>query len=190
MLSAGYITKPESGFSMVELMITVVIFSVIVALALPSYRAFVQNTYIRSTAESIINGLQLARAEAVKRNTQVRFMLGANSAWTVGCLVVVGDNNGDGVDDCPAIIQSHSTGEGSSTSVTVTPNPGTANSVIFSNLGMVNVNAATFTEINVDVNASALSSDESRNLRIVVGAGGNARMCDPNVTESTDSRKC
>src|SRR5690349_20414790 len=51
--------------------------------ALPSYTAWMQNTKIRNAAESVQNGLQLARSEAVSRNTSVQFAFGTDSAWTV-----------------------------------------------------------------------------------------------------------
>jgi len=185
----GSFIKSCKGFSLVELMIGIAIFSVVIGLGIPAYKEFIQNTLIRSTAESILNGLQLAKAEAVKRNAQVIFTLGTNAAWTVGCYVVVGDNNGDGKTDCPAIIQSYSKSEESS-SITVKATPATASSVIFSSLGTIVTNANTFNYISVDADPDKLSSEKSNDLRIALGSGGNVKMCDPNVTESNDSRKC
>jgi len=173
----------------VELMITLAVFGLLMALAMPAYQAFIQNTRIRTTAESILNGLQLARAEAVKRNASVQFVLGANSDWSVGCLPpVVADNDGDGQPDCPAILQSRSTSDGASSSIIVTPVPAGRTQVVFSNLGVVSSTVNTFTQVNIDV--SVLPSTESRDLSIVIGTGGNARMCDPNVSAVDDNRKC
>lgn len=185
------INRRQEGFSLVELMIALAVFGLLMALALPAYQAFIQNTRIRTTAESILNGLQLARAEAVKRNASVQFVLGANSDWSVGCLPpVVADNDGDGEPDCPAILQSRPTSDGASSSILVTPIPAGKTQVVFSNLGVVSSTVNTFTQVNIDVSTSVLPSTESRDLSIVIGTGGNARMCDPNVSALDDNRKC
>lgn len=64
-----------SGFSLVELMIGVTIVGILFIMGVPSFKSWIQNTQIRTATEAIQNGLELARAEAVRRNTQVRFQL-------------------------------------------------------------------------------------------------------------------
>ena len=44
-------------------------------MGVPSFKSWIQNTQIRTATEAIQNGLEVARAEAVRRNTQVRFQL-------------------------------------------------------------------------------------------------------------------
>ena len=61
----------QSGFSIIELMVAIVILVITLSIAVPSFSQFILNTQIRSAAESIRNGLQLARAEAIKRNEVV-----------------------------------------------------------------------------------------------------------------------
>jgi len=59
------------GFSLIELMVTITIVVLLILMALPSYSQWLTNTRIRNAAESIHNGLQFARNEAVQRNTNV-----------------------------------------------------------------------------------------------------------------------
>lgn len=168
-------SKRQQGFTLIEVMIGVVILAIVIALGVPSYSTWIQNTKIRNAAESISNGLQLARSEAVARNTAVRFSLAAGSAWTV-CLPDGGD--------C-TVLQSRSGGDGSasgSNAVTVFANPAISD-VTFDAMGR-----GTTIAIDVDISTSVLSADESRNLRVLVN-GGNVRMCDPN-TVAPDSRAC
>ena len=172
--------RTQKGFSLIELMIAVAIIAIVSAIAFPSYRVWVQNTKIRTTADSILNGLQIARAEAVKRNVPVQFALGANSDWTVSCFNPL---------DCPATIQSRSTGDGSSTAITVITTPPAKNTVVFTNLGTVAPAPVPFCRVDVDISTSVLTAAESRELRVTLGVGGNARMCDPNLP-STDHRAC
>ena len=56
------------GFSLIELMIVIAILGIVLSLGVPMFRTFMQNQKIRATAESIYNGLQMARGEAIKNN--------------------------------------------------------------------------------------------------------------------------
>ena len=63
------------GFSLIELLIGVAVLGILLALGASSFRVWISNMRIRTAAESIQNGLQLARGEAVRRNAQIRFQL-------------------------------------------------------------------------------------------------------------------
>lgn len=162
------------GFSLVELMVTVAVLSLLMVLAVPSFTEWIQNSRIRTAAESVQNGVQLARAEAVRRNARVEFALvGTGGGWVVRFA-------GGG-----ATIQARSGSEGAG-GVVLSTVPEDATSVAFDGLGRSD---NTLTAINVDVPTSALPAAQSRDLRITIGTGG-VRMCDPNVSGSTDPRKC
>ena len=65
----------QQGYSLAELVVVIGIVGVLMALAAPSYRAWTQNAKIRGTTEAILNGIQLTKAEAVRRNATMRFQL-------------------------------------------------------------------------------------------------------------------
>ena len=66
---------------MIEMMIGVALLGILFGLAAPNFKAWLMNSRIRNAAESIQNGLQRARAEAVAQNTNVEFVLvGTNSS--------------------------------------------------------------------------------------------------------------
>ena len=75
--------RVERGVSLIELMIGLTILSILILEGMPSFAAWMQNTQIRTAAESIQNGLQMARTEAVRRNANVQFVMGTASAWSV-----------------------------------------------------------------------------------------------------------
>jgi type IV fimbrial biogenesis protein FimT len=152
-------------------------------------------------------GLQLARAEALKRNTTVRFQLVdtltsacALSATGRNWVVSLADTNGlcnlDASETtAPQIIQKRSSAEGSPNAV-VTATGGS--SVWFNGLGRTvqpPTAPAALTQINITnpINGAcktSAGSEPMRCLRITVNAGGTVRMCDPAVDDATDPRKC
>ena len=66
------------GFSLIELSIALVILGILLLAAAPGFSAWMRNTQIRTAAEALRDGLQLARGEAVRRNTSIRFQLTNN----------------------------------------------------------------------------------------------------------------
>jgi type IV fimbrial biogenesis protein FimT len=158
------------GFTMIELMIVVAILAIIASIAFPSYRTYIENSRIRNAAESIQNGVQKARTAAVQNNARVSFTLGANSAWTIGCTTATAL--------CPAEIEKHVVGATMAT-VTTTKTPAAATQIFFTNLGTRDATAGQLTQITID--NTKLATADSRELNVTIGAGGNVRMCDPNL---------
>ena len=175
------LTRPHArGFTIVELMIGLAIVAIVVFSALPSYTAWIQNTKIRNAAEAVLNGLQLARAEAIQRNTNVQFVVGTDSGWTVSVVA-------------PAVVvQSRIAGQGSA-GVTAAILPGTATTVTFNSLGRVVTNvdgSASITQVTFGVPPEILAATMTRELRVTVSPAGRARMCDPGVSDVNDIRNC
>ncbi len=160
-------------------MIVLAIAMIVILLGIPSYRAWMQNTQIYNGAESTLSGLQKAKAEAVKQNVNIQFVLGTNPPWQIQ---VPGGT----------VIEA-STNEGAK-NVTATATPSGATTVTFSNLGGIAANAdgsASLTQIDFN---SALLPTTSRNLRVMIGVNGvgsGIRMCDPSTSlATTDPRRC
>ena len=177
----------QQGFTMVELMIAVTVLAILLSVGLPSFQAWIVNARIRTTTEAMQNGLQLARSEAVKRNTRVRFILNGGTGWIV--------QTNDGTE-----IQRRPSGEGSS-GVTVAATPNGATQVTFNALGMsvFNTDASlSILSLEMDVPTTILPAAQSRELRITVAssqaanipAGGQIRMCDPYFAAAGDPRSC
>ena len=59
----------QRGLTLIELMIGVVITGILLAMGVPSFASWLQSSQIRTAAGSILDGLQLAHAEAIRRNT-------------------------------------------------------------------------------------------------------------------------
>ena len=65
----------QRGFNLVEILVVFAIMGILLGLGIPSYRSYMANQKVQSTAEVFMSGLQLARAEAVKLNQRVEFFL-------------------------------------------------------------------------------------------------------------------
>lgn len=165
----------QHGYTLIELAIGMVIVAVLLAAAAPSFRNWIQSSQIRNAAEAIQNGLQLARAEAVRLNSPVQFALGTGSDWNVGCITVTAA--------CPATIQSRPSAEGSA-NVSVAATQAT---IAFNGLGRVTPAPAGDININItnSVGGSCAPSGPMRCLRVVTTIGGQIRMCDPALTLSS-----
>ncbi|WP_045727374.1 Tfp pilus assembly protein FimT/FimU [Xanthomonas sp. GPE 39] len=58
----------QRGFTVVELMVTIAILAILVALAVPSFTALMRSNRLTSTANELVAALQLTRSEAVRLN--------------------------------------------------------------------------------------------------------------------------
>jgi len=178
------------GFTLIELIIAVAIFSITLTFGVSGYRTWVQNSQIRNAAESIQNGIQRARGEAVKCNANVSFALGAATSWTVTHVTACGT---DPSGAAGTTVESRSSGEGSKNVIVpvhgaVDKDGNDATTITFSNLGTVADPATALRQIDL---SSSVATAELRDLRVAIGPGGNSRVCDPNLdAASTDPRRC
>lgn len=72
----------SEGFTLVEMLMVLVVVGIMTAIALPSMRLQLSNADIRAVAEEMRSGLELARTEAIRRNTSVQFRRDG-VGWTV-----------------------------------------------------------------------------------------------------------
>lgn len=102
-MAAG--VRRAAGFTLIELMVTITLLGVLMAIAVPSFRDAVVGNRLASVANAFVSSTHLARGEAIKRNadiTMCRSSDGVNCAaavgWDVGW-IVFNDIDADGVLD-------------------------------------------------------------------------------------------
>lgn len=166
----------RGGFTLIELMVTIAILGLTLAMAAPSITTWIQNAQIRTAAENILSGLQLARTEAIRRNANIRFTLAATGAgWTVKA------------ESDDVVVQSMPSNEGTR-NVTVTTT-GT-NDVVFNGFGRTATTIVADPLTRIDLDSSSLDASDSHELAVVIQDGSEIKMCDPKVTDPKDPRSC
>ena len=81
-----HVMKKINGFTLIELIVTIAVFGVIVALATPSFLTTIQRTQLNSDSRDFVDVLNEQRSEAIlkQRNIILAFntsVVGANKVW-------------------------------------------------------------------------------------------------------------
>lgn len=95
--------KKNTGFTLVELMITLFIISILLTVGLPSLRSYTQSNQLVAASNELLSALHIARSEAIRLNSRVSICESSNGTsctttgdWENGWIVFV-DANGDRV---------------------------------------------------------------------------------------------
>ena len=104
--------KNERGFTLVELMITLVIASIVLTMAVPGMRDLVQNNRITGQVNEMVTAFNLARLEAIRRGSPVSVCASTDQEncsldatdWPNGWIVFA-DTNATGDPANPALDQ-------------------------------------------------------------------------------------
>jgi len=108
----------QTGFTLIELMFTIVVLAVLLGIGVPNFRDFVRNSRLTAAANDLLADVNLARSEAVKRRVPVTLCKSANgtdcaaaAAAFTGWIVFVDDANPlvDSSDDGNGVVNASGT---------------------------------------------------------------------------------
>ena len=102
--------RQQHGFTLYELLTTILIVGIIMAIGVPNMAEFMQNSRLTGTSNDMLSSFHIARSEAARSKSNVTICSSANSldpaavcggTFNDGWIVFV-DLNGDLVHDAPA----------------------------------------------------------------------------------------
>lgn len=112
MPSCRPVNLPQRGFTLIELMVTVAIIAVLAMVAAPSFNEAILSNKLASFSNSFVASTQLARSEAIKRNSTVRICRSGNGTscatdgtWQQGWIVFHDADSDGSVDAGETVIQ-------------------------------------------------------------------------------------
>jgi type IV fimbrial biogenesis protein FimT len=92
---AGRRIRAARGFTLVELMVTLLVLAVLLGLAVPSFRDAALSSRLTGYANDLVASVQIARSEAIKRNATVTLCASTNGStcataggWEVGWIIL------------------------------------------------------------------------------------------------------
>jgi type IV fimbrial biogenesis protein FimT len=99
---AGRRQSLADGFTLIELMVTIAVLAILIALAMPSFASLINSNRLTAQSNEVVAALQFARVEAVRQNRRAIVCGSANgtscsnsTAWNTGWLTYLDmDSNG------------------------------------------------------------------------------------------------
>jgi Tfp pilus assembly protein FimT len=76
--------KTNSGVTILEALIVMMIIIIVTIVAVPTFISFIQERRLTLTAENLLASMQYARTEAIKRNTNVYISFQTGDNWCFG----------------------------------------------------------------------------------------------------------
>jgi type IV fimbrial biogenesis protein FimT len=152
------IMQTNRGITLLEVMVVIAIIGIIVAIAVPSYQDMIEVKRLQQAAEALKSDMQFARAEAIKRSSDLRLTI-SSATWCYG------------IDDGNTACACGTAGDCAIKAVDGRQFQGISidgdNSVTFSfRRGTANAAGSTLSSLNY-------------NARVVVGNVGRVRICAP-----------
>jgi type IV fimbrial biogenesis protein FimT len=174
-------SRAPRGFTLIELMVALSIAALLLVLAAPSYVRWLAETEVQNGASTLLNGLQVAQAEAIRRNVNVQFVLDPNTATGGWSAQIASDGT--------AIPNAYGEFRGAAERMIFTTTPASQTTVTFTPLGQIqedldNPQTARIQRITVT------SSSTAQSRQVVVGldetgtrrSSAKMQICDPNFT--------
>ncbi|MCL6264282.1 GspH/FimT family protein [Craterilacuibacter sp. RT1T] len=86
MHTVHFAKQPAQGLTLIELLLTLSILAIMLAMALPAFGPMVANHKAKSASQSLVSALNLARSEAIKRGHEVSICPLADGNSARNCL--------------------------------------------------------------------------------------------------------
>lgn len=184
----------EQGFTLIELMITLVVMALVITIGIPGFTDFIASQRARTVASDLMADMAFARAEAIKesRRAIMERLAGPTGTWKDGWRICV-DLNSDNACNAPLEVRKTSSpvpGDPANTFVCAT-HADLLTMIVFRPDGRVmRATAPTANDgLKIHVDVGSDGSDNNDRIRLVfLGVSGRASA--ENQDKRTDSPPC
>ena len=153
-----------AGFTLVEMMVTLLVAAIFLGVAVPSYYSLIQNNKVVAMTNKLAASLNYARMEAIRRGQRVSVCAAADAAlsscgaqtqWAQGWIVFVDNNSDNTIDANDELVKVHESLPRGTTVVAST------NIISYDGTGFITSGAA-----NLNISAANCNRDNARNLAL------------------------
>lgn len=178
------------GFTLIELMVTVALVAIMLALAVPSMTTFMRNAELTSFTNTLLAGINAARSEAMKRGMNAMVVPTDAANWSSGWIVFVdvdrsGTHTSGDIDILTSAIVPDSltvSNLGSSTAANLY--------VMYDASGYSKLKTGGFGAWTFQIKRNDVSGSEllTQTRRIKIASTGRARVCTPKTSTDVDCK--
>ena len=173
------IKRTANGFTLLELLVTIAVAAILLAIAIPSYRSVVQRNAMAATVNDLVGDLNYARSQAVTRGRRVYVCKSSGNAscagggdWSQGWIVYAPEPDND-TPKRDNILRVRSALEGQ---IVITGNNNVESRVFFDSNGFAMGSIGTLT---------ATAESTTQNTEVVISSSGRVRT--EKVTSERDT---
>lgn len=93
-------SRHATGFTLVELMVTIAVLAILLAIGIPSFAALIASNRLTSATNELVAALQTGRTEAIRRNARITVCPaaptdnGCSGAWRDGWIAFIDQTRG------------------------------------------------------------------------------------------------
>lgn len=91
-------TQPPAGLTMIELLVTLAITAILIAVAVPSMREFMEKKRVEGVANEMATDLRYLRSLSMQTNNAM--LMSFNKSSTQSCYSLISTGGGTGICDC------------------------------------------------------------------------------------------
>ena len=170
----------SSGFTLIELMVTISIAAILLAVGVPSFVAFQRNSELTGAANSLLSAINAVRGEAMKENTN-SFIVPNSGLWENGWTLFV-DNDLDNTQSAgDRIIATYNTPLPSYFEVVNGAGGPTIPYISFNGSGYPRTASGTFDNMTLNIQRKDISGSQQleQTRRVIIAKTGRVRVCKP-----------